>query len=335
MAGNDENDFESMMRQLGVDKIPGGRAKPDTARRKPAQRSRQPAGSRPAPVVVKQVTSPPELPPEVVALRRQRDELAAELAKLNDKHTSVAAELDDLKAAHAKLQGQADRVDHERRALQRKLTEQAQAQPVVRSATALLAARNLDGPKERAAAIAGLADRYPSELIDSLLLGDGAPFARLLDRRIALVGETTDATIESGAVAVTVSTDRCELGGPGAVNAAWRRFAAACEKASIHRLAVVGGSPAYRKQLRQCASETGVGPRVDLVSGTKRRPAHKAASDLRSSDLVLIWAATELDHAVSAPYTDARSDKVHIIAHRGISGMLAAATDVVSSRLGP
>jgi hypothetical protein len=102
---------------------------------------------------------------------------------------------------------------------------------------------------------------------------------------------------------------------------------AACARAGVRRLLVVGGSPSVREELR-----AGVGNSIELrtVDGTERRTQERARSDLEWADLVLLWGATELDHKVSTHYAHPapplRRKVVHV-ARRGIAALLGAATE--------
>ena len=88
-------------------------------------------------------------------------------------------------------------------------------------------------------------------------------------------------------------------------------------------MTIVGGSPAYRKQLRELANDVG-GPRLDLVNGTRGRDSRKVAADIRGSDVIVLWGATLLDHAVSAAYGKAPAAKRLLVGERGMARMLDA-----------
>ena len=100
---------------------------------------------------------------------------------------------------------------------------------------------------------------------------------------------------------------------------------AACERASVRRLTIVGGSPSVRKELRDALSDH---LELRLVDGTERRTLTQARLDLEWADLVLVWGGSELDHRVSTLYTGAapalRRKLVHT-SKRGIAALLEAA----------
>jgi hypothetical protein len=103
---------------------------------------------------------------------------------------------------------------------------------------------------------------------------------------------------------------------PGALGRAQARFSTACLVRGITRVAFVGGSPPYRKALRE-----GLDPRLELtfVEGDQRR-----IPKLPATDLVIVWGATELDHTVSEHFPRAL-----YIPHRGITGMLERAAEQI------
>ncbi len=100
---------------------------------------------------------------------------------------------------------------------------------------------------------------------------------------------------------------------------------AACQRAGVRRLTIVGGSPSVREELRDALSG-----RLDLrlVDGTERRTLAQARLDLDWADLVLLWGGSELDHRVSTLYTGGpphlRRKLVHT-SKRGIAALLEAA----------
>ncbi len=100
---------------------------------------------------------------------------------------------------------------------------------------------------------------------------------------------------------------------------------AACRKAGIRRVAIVGGSPSVREELRDALAAR---LELRLVDGTERRTLAQARLDLDWADLVLMWGGSELDHRVSTLYTGAppplRRKLVHT-SRRGIAALLEAA----------
>jgi len=92
----------------------------------------------------------------------------------------------------------------------------------------------------------------------------------------------------------------CELCG-GSINAsAVEKMIIAFEAAGWSRLCIVGGSPTARQTLDDL-----VRARLELrlIDGEQSRTRAQAESDIAWADRVMIWGATELNHAVSGLYT--------------------------------
>lgn len=340
-----DDDFEALMATMGVKKIDEKGRRKATPPRAPAGPPPKKMGTpthRPAPRPAPRQEAPqfsedPQL--RLARLERESVAHAAELARraqevegLRAQLAQAAARVEALATAREAAQGalaaaqeaasaaavERDQLDAERRSLQRQLEEARSAPPTAVPAGQLLTARGLDEPARRAAALAGLAERFPAELEQALVLADPVPLAQLLDQRVTLVGP--DGEPGDDVVAVRVKASRCELGSASDIAAAWDRFHRTCGEVRVVRVTIVGGSPNYRRQLKDLAQGGAV--ELNLISGTTRRPRHRAEADVRNSDLVIIWAATELDHSVSAPYSASSGGKVLTIGHRGISGML-------------
>lgn len=117
----------------------------------------------------------------------------------------------------------------------------------------------------------------------------------------------------------------CESCGGSNNRRAVADFLEACQRKSVRRVVIVGGSPAVREEL-----EDQLGGHVELrmVDGTERHTADKAKHNLEWADLVLVWGATELHHKVSAHYTggpQALTRKVIHVTRRGVAALLAEA----------
>ncbi len=107
------------------------------------------------------------------------------------------------------------------------------------------------------------------------------------------------------------------------------RLWAACHRAGLRHLVVVGGSPSVRAELNALKPP---GLELRLVDGTERRTQDKARSDLEWAHIVFVWGASELDHRVSNLYTEGvgtNRRKVVQIARRGIAALLNAGADHV------
>ena len=194
-----------------------------------------------------------------------------------------------------------------------------------------LVARGLGDPEEQAQALAALASTESARrLMETLETRDLAGLRSALERRLALVCGRPGCAAPAGAAVIEVSPARCELCGGSEIQRAATRFMQACEAAGVVRVRFVGGSPNYRTQLE--ALFPGRGPlTVRTTAGDRRVPLHRSKAQQRSDDLVVIWGATELDHATSGAYR-AQFGRVETIAHRGIGRMLDLAAERITAR---
>ncbi|MFT5587537.1 MAG: hypothetical protein ACI9VR_005147 [Cognaticolwellia sp.] len=179
----------------------------------------------------------------------------------------------------------------------------------------LLRARGLADETELWEALLLLADQAPDVLLSGLRAVHDSPLPQALRERIVLVGPEQTASPDS--LAISVSAERCELGETG-LRTRYSEVVQAAELAGVTQLCLVGGSVAYRKQLKHLAD--GHALKLRLISGTARRLKRQADADLRTCDVAVLWGGSELDHAVSELY---RGEHVWGINHRGLSGMLA------------
>ncbi|HWN67997.1 MAG TPA: hypothetical protein VNM90_10170, partial [Haliangium sp.] len=185
----------------------------------------------------------------------------------------------------------------------------------------VLTRRGLVGDGEMVEAMRGLLAQRAPELLGAIELTTPAPLMHLLDQSLVLVHDPTGHSLGEATVVVRVPPERCEITGGSDIRASFHRLVAACERAGVGAITVVGGSPAYRQQLDTLAAPHRPALRLNLVSGTRRREKRRAEADMRKSDVVVIWSATELDHSVSALYTSGSTPTLHV-PHRGISRML-------------
>lgn len=240
-----------------------------------------------------------------------RNELTARTAELTALRTAADATTSELSALRSEL--------HRTRAA---LHEAHQPAPR-HTLAAALAARELE-PDEYAPALALLAaSESAAALLDLLETRDPATLAALIDRRLALVCGDPACAPGLGALALTVPRARCEVCGGSDIQRAAHGFIRACQAAGITRVRFVGGSPNYRTKLESLFPPGGpLGVRT--TAGDQRIRLSRAKSQQRSDDLVIIWGATELDHATSGAYRSEHG-RTEVIAHRGIGRMLALA----------
>ncbi len=350
MADDDEDlDFTALMRRQGVEPVRAARAvRVGRKAQEPAPRkSARAAGRTPvvAPMVVpverRGVAAPTvRAEPAGHAELAGRAELAAaraELAAQQQAHEHTIAERDGLAVRVKQLEQERD-VALRSLAAAAKATKQ-RAEPVRPPAPApevprislaeALVARGLDDPDEQAGALAALAGTESARrLMEALETRDIAGLRSALERRLVLLCGSPGCAAPAGAAVIEVSPARCELCGGSEIQRAATRFIQACAAAGIARVRFVGGSPNYRTQLE--ALFPGRGPlTVRTTAGDRRVPLHRSKAQQRSDDLVIIWGATELDHATSGAYR-AQFGRVETIAHRGIGRMLDLAAERIT-----
>lgn len=334
-----DSSFEQLMASMGVRPLPGAA---------PSVQKGGARGSAAKPPVPTPPAVPPAPPPEPEARRLEREltravaEIEAvrtELSQAKKERESALSETvdhqrvavqeraaaDALRFEVEALRTERDRLLTERSRLDRKVAElnQRRAPDPPTPLREVLEKRGLRGDAELHAVLEGFARGKTAELLSLLSVSDVDAAAKLFDRRIVLAGPHVAAT-PSGCVAVRVDEERCELQGAGDLRAAWAGVLGAARRAGLKQVTIVGGSPAYRDELRDLCAH-GDSLRVRLVDGATRRPKHRAEADRRASDLVVIWGATELDHSVSAGYED---DALRI-PNRGLVGMLRALAEQI------
>jgi hypothetical protein len=124
---------------------------------------------------------------------------------------------------------------------------------------------------------------------------------------------------------LTAHRNACASCGGSDNRRAEEALVSACQRAGIRRVAIVGGSPSVREELRDALSAR---LELRLVDGTERRTLAQARLDLDWADLVLLWGGSELDHRVSTLYTGAPSALRRKLVHtskRGIAALLESA----------
>jgi len=358
VRGDDELDFAALMRRDGVVPVaPDRRAAPARPVAAPANRGAKPVGPRAAPATispaaaskaagssastpaVERAASRPVGERELAALvarnlvlTQARDAallataaLRAELAALVARHQVLTQERDAAvlattsgRATEAALRAELAAARGALRAAQEPL------EPPRSSLGAALLARGLEGATEQARALAVLTDgEAATRLLELLETREPAALASLLERRLALVCGDPGCAPEVGAAALRVAPARCEVCGGSDIQRAAHGFVRACAAAEVVRVRFVGGSPNYRTKL--AALFPAGGPlAVHTTAGDKRVRLSRSRSQQRGDDLVIIWGATELDHATSGVYR-AEHGRTEVIAHRGIGRMLELA----------
>ena len=192
-----------------------------------------------------------------------------------------------------------------------------------------------DGADEQATVFDGLARQGKLRtFVDQLAPTDAERLTRWLDEHTVLLGDCGDCPGADARAVLRVPRSRCEVCGGSDIRREARRFVDACLNHGTTRVTIVGGSPKYHRQLRELVQHRVL--KLRLVPGDARRSLRQARDDLRGSDLVIIWGATVLDHATSAPYTQQRElGRLHTVQQRGITSMLGAVVDHLSSSARP
>jgi hypothetical protein len=121
----------------------------------------------------------------------------------------------------------------------------------------------------------------------------------------------------------------CSVCGGSANQAAIDGVIEQLRERKLHRLVVVGGSPATHEEVLKL-----VGERLELrlISGTDQRNSAAAKADLVWADLIVVWGGTQLDHKVSKLYTDGRDPTVVVCAKRGIEALAATLREAAMRR---
>ncbi len=253
---------------------------------------------------------------EALDLRLSTAEASAEATKATavDQEKRAKAETRDEEKKRRDVEANLSRANEELGRLAKRLGGK-------RAIREFLEARGLSGETEFAIALGGLLLSRIEDLIDTTEIANPESFAQMLDQRLVLVHESIAKDVDPSSVIIQVPEDRCEIAGGSDVRATFHRLAQTCAAKKVVAVTIVGGSPAYRKQLESMAKASGDQLKLNLVSGTQRRATRRIESDLRSSDLVVIWGSTRLDHSVSEPYMRGPK-KPLVVQHRGISGML-------------
>ncbi len=315
MPQDDDVDFAAYMRARGVERMGAGH---------PAERHPKTGPSS---------TPPPHGEAEVRAAVQQRDSAQRTLADLRAEHQKTrqalalarqqaearGAELDALRGTLDQTEQQRTALRKECVALQRRLSASTPApepNPDLPSLRQVLAERGIDDDAEATDAVLAVLGRDPAGLLDALMVPPA--LAASLSDQLVLVCDRPECQPPDSAVVLRVPASRCEVCGGSDIRAAFEALRRSSRVAGVTRLVIVGGSPAYRTQLRELSRGTDL--KLDLVSGRRKPGRRRARNDV---ERVVIWGSTILDHGTTAAY-DHLGDRLIRVTHRGISGMLHA-----------
>ena len=268
-----------------------------------------------------------DLRAELAASRKAEADLRAELATSRKTEADLRAELATSRKTGADLRAELATSRKTEADLRAELTA-VRAVPARTSLADALTDRGLEGAAEQSHALALLAAAPASASLLGLLEARDLPaLAAWLTLRLALVCGDPACAPEHGAIAMHVEPPRCEVCGGSDIQRAAHGFTRACAAAGVVRVRFVGGSPNYRTKL--AALFPAGGPLlVRTTAGNKHVRLSRSKSQQRGDDLVVVWGATELDHATSGAYRP-EYGRVEVVAHRGIGRML----DLLAARL--
>jgi len=266
----------------------------------------------------------------IVALEAERDALNAQLAPLEHQVRTAKLRVDAAEARARSAEDRLARAGTPEPARQEEHPSEVDA-PAVTTLAEALAARGVI-PEEQLRAVAALGGKPEARsLVDRLVARDADDMAGFLDRRLALVCGAAACEPQDAAAVLVVEPARCDVCGGSDIQRAAGAFASACEAAGLKRVRVIGGSPAYRTQLEHLFPKGG--PLTVLtMKGDKRVSLNRSKRHQSKDDLVIVWGATELDHATSGAYRAAYG-RVMVIAHRGIARMLELAAERIAAEV--
>ncbi|MBT9557506.1 MAG: hypothetical protein IV100_15805 [Myxococcales bacterium] len=244
------------------------------------------------------------------------------LASATSERDTVRAERDQVRAERDTVRAERDQVRAERRTADRRYGESQQALVELKSKVDRLArVRSLDRISaevgEKALALRALLERFPSQTL-AALAGDDENVLSAMLQRVVFTCEQPSCRLKSDVARVSVPRERCDICGGSVLAQHFVEFAAACRRASIDSVLVVGGSPAYRETLRDLGRDHRATLKLELTQELAPNDAERAK---KVKGLVIIWGATEVDHTKTGIFA-AAGDRRMTVAHRGLTGML-------------
>jgi hypothetical protein len=322
---NDDLSFEQLMALDGVKKLAPAKS---TVK---AQAPKQKRAKRPA--FPKMPAPPPNpLAARVAELEAERDALIAageqgraEIERMGaalEAAKKATVEADELRDAALETEdAHRDEIARLRGALEAEKDTVTSTLLARQSVAQVLMDRGCADDLEMMQVLNGLLLQRPREFLEALVLAHPQELTTVLVERVAFVSRDVEFAPDANTVVVYVKKDRCEISGGSDVQANFHGFVQACLDQEVTKITIVGGSPAYRKQLKLLAQGHDDAPTLNLVSGTRRREKRRAEADMRGSEAVVLWGGSELDHSVTSVYSG-RSTRLIRVAHRGIARML-------------
>lgn len=261
-ASSGAADFDALMATQGVQKMAQdgrGRAAPRPQQAKvrpprPALKSVQGQGGRTRreDVLAEQVRDlQKQLDGALDAQRTVQRELDAARSELESRKGLLAQTLDTTETLASHSQALRNRLQT--------LEAEEQRRRAGLSLETLLRQRGLRGEDERAHAVRALIQtRRWSQISAQLKPIDQVGLSALVERYVLLHCGQDDCPVPGSIAAVQVSRTRCELCGGHGQRVALLRFSEGLMLHGIRRLAIVGGTPAYQRVLRD-----GLDPRIE------------------------------------------------------------------------
>jgi hypothetical protein len=168
------------------------------------------------------------------------------------------------------------------------------------------------------------------DLLARLSPTEPVAFGDWLREHTVLLGPCPHCPDGGSRAVLQVPRARCEVCGGSNIQRTGRQFIDHFLSCGFTRMTVVGGSPKYHRQLRGLVDHHRI--KLRTVPGHSRRSRRQARDDIRGSDLVVVWGASQIAHSTSEHYTGQASEgRVLVVQHRGIAGMLEAVTQAIAS----
>ncbi len=259
---------------------------------------------------------------QIESLQQESAALRTQIEEKEHETTALTLEIEQMRASLAKERQHAQQLSEASAATLARQEEQSAFSARFLPLTSLLEQRGVP---------TALYDEAVQHLLQSSntllgqLRGDAHEIAPLLKKRLRLsCGDAIcqEELKQEGFPLRIDDPSRCEC----CQNTESRRFAVRlgrlCLKKRIYRVVLVGGSPITHAEIQQLPMQ---GLRFVLVDGKQRRDLQQAANDMRSADLVVIWAPTMLQHKISDLYTEQQhlfQTKLIVIQTRGLASML-------------
>lgn len=261
---------------------------------------------------------------EHAALRARLTDAESARFTLEQTVAKLQAELHAVRDTLDRAEHDRDTFDRERRTLARQLDVERAAATPPRTVRDRFADRGVPIDVLADALLALLACDADG-VLDALQVAHGAssaPLDALLDDRLVLTcGQGPCAPQSDSAIVVTVPVEHCEICGGSQIARRLARLDQVCADRDIQRIVVVGGSPVTRTLLRYHAGSLGVN--IDTVDGRSRLSRRRAQRIERTTDLIVVWASTILDHATTNAFQSDDVPRV-TVSFRGLARMIDA-----------